>query len=187
MDTVDIFNEKTGLWEKIELDEFGFPLTEQRKKEKKDIEDENNSIDIARDKKIQEIINNIENNQEKPEGSIGFDFVNNEWIFPTFPTPTQEKLWDSWIKKEDGLWHAPVDYPSENPLQYKWDELEQKWIDVSVVFPTPSREKLWDSWIEDENGFWHAPVPYPNQNALQYQWDELEQEWVDISIKLEES
>ena len=128
MQTTNYFNEETGIWETIKLDDFGFPLTDERKQDiiKADIEREEMAL------KMEEEIESIFANAEiaagpKPVGFVvGLDIVNLTWI-PLTQIPAQELLWESWIKKEDG-WYPPIDYPSNNPFEYMWDELEQAWI-----------------------------------------------------------
>lgn len=44
-----------------------------------------------------------------------------------------DKKWASWVFDEATLdWRAPVDYP-EDGKTYRWDELTQSWIEVSVA------------------------------------------------------
>jgi len=40
------------------------------------------------------------------------------------------QLFPSWSLSEDGLWHAPVDPPS-NDILYIWDESNSEWLTVS--------------------------------------------------------
>jgi hypothetical protein len=123
MNTTKYYNETDKEWQDIEVDEIGLPLTPERLEEMELI------------KVQQEVIENEMQSFNIPERPFDQPYANFynaiSGVWETlFPSPSQNQEWDSWTQREDGLWYAPVNYPSEIPGEYIWDELELGWLQI---------------------------------------------------------
>lgn len=130
MNNTQWFNEQTKEWEDIYLDENGFPLTPQRKKILEGIDLKAIKISEKARQKEEEIL------AERPKGRFWiYDADLGEWVknVPPPPSPAPIQIWPSWTEGKDGLWYSPIPYPSKDPLEYLWDELEQEWVDAKIV------------------------------------------------------
>lgn len=128
MATTNYFNENTGLWEVVEVDAGGFPIIGERIEAINEAEMLYDTAAARQEALMQEQLDEaFMLAGEQPEGFVsGLDVVNKKWNSLT-QIPMREGLWPSWIEKEDG-WYPPIDYPSNNPFEYMWDELNQAWI-----------------------------------------------------------
>lgn len=128
METTNYFNEKTGVWEIVKVDDNGFPIVGERVEAAKEAQILYHTAGERQEAAIQKSLEEatIEAG-EKPEGFVsGVDVINKKWQ-PLTLIPALSNRWPSWIEKEDG-WYPPIDYPSDNPYEYMWDELDQSWI-----------------------------------------------------------
>lgn len=127
------FNPESSTFEEILVDEIGIPLTPERTEFLK-------NLSMGQD--YEKILNEHQLKwnlalSKKPDGKFWFYNENEDSWYQMMPNPESPcpfQKYESWSQREDMLWYAPVDYPGEDPIRYRWDEFEQKWVDMGEDF-----------------------------------------------------
>lgn len=110
---IDYFDEQSGEWVSVPMDELGFPLTPERLAS---IEQAHMDYEA-----LQELTRALDAELRAAMPP------------PQPPSPSPVPMFPSWVEGEDGLWYAPVPYPSESePRRFMWDELDGAWIDMEA-------------------------------------------------------
>lgn len=135
MDFTFIYDEEIGKAEKIRVDAFGFPVTEERKQDlwnahgySKWVWDDVDLKWVAPVPMPEPILS--------AEGWVDYFHVWNDDAGTWDPIRTQP--FHSWVRDEHGFWVAPVPYPNVTisddgvpSAVYKWDEETRSWVESS--------------------------------------------------------
>lgn len=92
------------------------------------------------------------------------------------------KPFASWVLNEDTAdWDPPV-APTEEQIDFMWDEEQGAWVAPPATGnppgPPPQPYPSWAEFSEEENR-WLPPVAHPDDGKLYY-WNEEETTWVLI-------